>query len=446
MNALDVLLHEDRVGRLERAEQGRLRFRYLDSWIGAEGAPLSLSLPVRSEPFENDDSRPFFGGLLPEGDFLRAVARAFGVSATNPFAVLAAIGGECAGAVSLARVDAEPPTSRAPHWLDASELHQLITDLPRRPLLAGGGEDGLRLSLAGVQDKLPVIFGGGRVGITRGSPPSTHIIKLPDTRFEDMVANEAYCLAIATHAGLDVVDAGARIATGHGSFEPREDDKQYLLVWRYDRLDPEGRGITPASAATYLYPAHARRIHQEDLCQALGVVAEDKYEADGGPGIAACAELIRQHAAAPAVDLLAFVDAVLFNFLIGNHDAHSKNFSLLLEGERARRLSPLYDLISTAAYQGLSRKMAMKIGGEYRPEWVRGRHLERMATDLGMSGPAVRERAEALCDRVLSAREAAATELGSPFEDRPIVRRIHDLISDRVGLLRAACAELVTAR
>lgn len=426
MTALDVFLHDERVGRLERLAQARLRFSYSDAWIGVRGMALSLSLPVRAEPFDDPECRPFFAGLLPEGDFLQAVARAFGVSAANPFAVLEAIGGECAGAVSLSGAGAPPPPSNPPRWLGDSELVDLIEQLPSRPLLAGGDEDGLRLSLAGAQDKLPVVFGGGRIGITRGEPPSTHILKLPDGRFEDMAANEAFCLALASEAGLNAVKAGARVAS-RGAIEPRPDDREYLLVWRYDRAEAE---------------AGTRRIHQEDLCQALSFVSEAKYEADGGPGVADCANLLRRHSAVPAVDLLALLDSLLFNFLIGNHDAHSKNLSLVLEGERAPRLAPLYDLVSTAAYEGLSRKMAMRLGGEYRPEYVRGRHLARLATDLGMAPAAVRDRAESLCERVIGAHDAARAAIPAEFEESPILDRISAVIEKRAKLLRDACAEL----
>ena len=426
MNRLDVYLHTERVGRLERLEQGRLQFTYEPGWLNRAGLALSHSLPPRPEPFDDAGCRPFFAGLLPEGEFLRAVARAFGVSATNPFAVLTAIGGECAGAVSLAPEATPPPATGPPRWLDADELAELIDELPRRPLLAGGSDEGLRLSLAGAQDKLPVIFEGGRLGITRGDPPSTHIIKLPSERFDDMTANEAFCLALARWVGLDAVEAGARIAS-EGAPETGPGDREYLLVARYDREAVNGGG--------------AQRIHQEDLCQALGFVPELKYEADGGPGVAACARHLREHCAAPAVDILSFLDGLIFNFIIGNHDAHSKNLSLVLEGPRSPRLAPFYDLISTAAYEGLSRKMAMKLGGEYRPAYVRGRHLDRSAGDLEMTPTAFRRRAVELCERVEEAIEPARDEIPPEFAVRPVLERVGTEIRGGIKRLREAVAE-----
>lgn len=419
MSKLDVYLREDKVGSLERLAQGQLRFTYASNWTGL---PISLSLSPGPEPFEDDLARPFFAGLLPEGDFLRAVARTFGVSAGNPFALLEAIGGECAGAISLVPMGAELPQELPPRWLEATGLAALIEELPRRPLL--GGEEGLRLSLAGAQDKLPVVFDGGRIGITRGDPPSTHIVKLPPHEFADVVANEAFCLFLARHAGLDAVEAGPRsaelgIVAEHG-------DPEYLLVARYDRATNH----------------EAARIHQEDLCQALGCVPELKYEADGGPSVADCARLLRERCAAPAVDLLTFADALLFNFLVGNNDAHAKNYSLILEGERAPRLAPLYDLVSTEVYEGLSRKMAMKIGGEYRPRYVRARHLERLASDLEMGSKALRDRAIALTERVEANLTPARAELPTEFSDRPVLDRIEAQALSMVENLRAISAEL----
>lgn len=426
MTKLDVYLHSHRVGRLERREQGRLSFAYEPDCLDRGGPALSHSLPLRPEPFDDAGCRPFFAGLLPEGEFLRAVARSFGVSATNAFAVLSAIGGECAGAVSLVPEGASPPHMGSPKWLDESGLADLIDELPSRPLLAGDPDEGLRLSLAGAQDKLPVLFVGGRIGITRGDPPSTHIIKLPSERFDDMTANEGFCLALARRTTLNAVEARPRIASKQ-AFESHSGDREYLLVWRYDReTDQDG----------------TRRIHQEDLCQALGFVPELKYEAEGGPGVAACARHIRAHCAAPAVDLLAFVDALIFNFIIGNRDAHSKNFSLILEGTRSPRLAPLYDLISTISYEGLSRKMAMKLGGEYRADYVRGRHLERLAVDLEMSPRALRGRAMSLSERVEESMGPALEEIPSEFATRPILERVRDRIGTGTKRLRDACDEL----
>ena len=421
MTGLDVYFHRDLVGRLERLPQGRLRFVYEPSWNGEGKAPLSLGLPVRGEAFEDLECRPFFAGLLPEGGFLKAIARAFHVSAENPFSVLAEIGGECAGAVSLASPGVEPPFASAPPptWLGDDELEELLAELPGRPLLFGldDEDEGLRLSLAGAQDKLPVLAGGGGLGITRGDPPSTHIVKRPAPDIDGMVANEAFCMTLASEAGLTAAEA-----------KPiRAGDQEGLLVTRYDRL----------RAGDVVH-----RLHQEDFFQALGYLPEQKYESEGGPGVKACATLLREYSAAPAVDLFAFLDALVFNLLIGNADGHAKNYSLLLEGDGSPRLAPLYDLLSTRVYgRRFGRRMAMKYGGEYRFDRIHGRHLERFAGDLGISAPLARVRIGEFAERVAGNLAAARSRLPEAWQGEEVIDGIEEVIEEAAQRLASAAAE-----
>lgn len=420
MNALDVFLHDRRAGTLERLDNARLRFSYDRDWLGVADAPISLSLPLAEEPYEDPECRPFFSGLLPEGEFLRSIARTFHISADNPFTVLQEIGGECAGAVSLVAPGSEPPSisAPAPEWLSEEQLASLLVELPARPLLAGPEDDeGVRLSLAGTRDKLPILIQGDRTGITRGRPPSNHILKVPPSEIPDLVANEAYCMGLAREVGLSAATASPL----------RAGDVEALLVVRYDR-DQDGSRV--------------RRIHQEDFCQACGRPPELKYEAEGGPGVAECGALIREHVAGPAATLLSFLDALIFNLLIGNADAHSKNYSLLLEGQGAPRLAPLYDLISTRAYgRRLGRKMAMKYGGEYRPEWIRGRHLDLLGDDLGIAPRRVRIRALDLAERVGDLRGEARRRLAAPWADAPVLDAVDGTIDEMVAVLRRAARE-----
>lgn len=423
MTALDVYLHRDRVGRLERLPQAKLEFGYESGWLEAGGAPVSLSLPLRAEPFPDESCRPFFSGLLPEGGFLKAVAKALHVSAENPFSVLEEIGGECAGAVSLMPVGTMPPFERSspPRWLDDEGLARVLAEMPMRPLLVGfeGEDEVLRLSLAGAQNKVGLLSEDGRLAITRGDPPSSHILKKPDLDLPELVANEAYCLNLAREAGLAAIEAEP-VSAG---------DQEGLLVRRYDRVEGGGDGTI-------------RRLHQEDFCQALGFLPEEKYEADGGPGVGACADLLRAHASAPGPELLAFLDALLFNLLIHNADAHSKNYSLLIGEDGSRRLAPLYDLLAVSVYGGrYGRKLAMKYGGEYRPRYVRGRHLDALADDLGVARRTVRRRAGDMTERVVNARVPARAALPERWQQAEVVDRIDGLIDDSTERLRAVAAE-----
>jgi len=175
------------------------------------------------------------------------------------------------------------------------------------------------------------------------------------------------------------------------------DGIDYLLVERYDRtLLPRFPGG----------PLFLKREHQEDFCQALGIVSEKKYQNEGGPSLKQCFDLVREISSAPVLDLQSLLDAVIFNFLIGNNDAHGKNFSFLYSGEypsgRQTRVAPFYDLLCTIYYPELANKMAMKIGGEYVSEKVLPRHFEKMADEAGLGKPMVRRRVPELADIILS--------------------------------------------
>jgi serine/threonine-protein kinase HipA len=410
VNQLAVYLHGVRVGTLERLPQARLRFTYSTEYAQTGGAPVSLSLPLREEPFEDNECGPFFQGLLPEGDFLRAVARVFHVSAENPFAVLAAIGGECAGAISLGPIEGPAPgiVSHPPRWLGEAELRQLLADLPERPLalLDDAEEDeGIRISLAGAHDKIGVLWERERIGLTRGVPASTHILKMPIARVTEPIVDEAYCMALAAAVGLDVAAAEPWAIGEH----------EFLLARRYDR-DPEA---LPDA-----------RLHQEDFSQALGVAPAEKYEGEGGPGVADCAELLWRVSSAPARDVTAFADALLFNFLIAN-----------LDGPEAIRLAPLYVLLCTAVFADTRKKLAMKYGGESRPEYLRRRHLDRLAEALKVKGTLVRRRAERMTELVPTVTDAARSALPVGFQDRPLLGRIIALIDQRRERLAKALAE-----
>jgi serine/threonine-protein kinase HipA len=373
MRTLTVWLHDAPVGTLTE-RSGRLEFSY--EFDLTAGARLSLSMPVREASYEHEACSAFFGGLLPEGQVRTHLARRLGASVDNDFSLLEAVGGECAGAVSLLPPGETPPDPGGYDydWLDEQQLRDLVAELPERPFSIGAGAE-IRLSLAGVHDKLPVFVGpDGRFGLPRGGSPSSHIIKAPIANLRDTVLNECFCLALARRAGLPAVHAEPLVLAG----------QELLLVERYDRATVDGRIV---------------RLHQEDTAQALGVASQAKYEAEGGPGIADIVRLLREHARVPARDIAAFIDAVVFNVLIGNADAHAKNYSLLLDAE-GPRLAPLYDLLSTRVYSGLSRRLSMRIGGRDDSDYLDERHWDAMAKEAGLSAAATRRRVESVATRV----------------------------------------------
>lgn len=216
--------------------------------------------------------------------------------------------------------------------------------------------------------------------------PTTHILKPASPDFEGLIENEALCMRLALEIGLDA----AKVALG------RVEGLDYLLIERYDRYEERASDGTRT----------LRRLHQEDFCQALGHPPNQKYQNEGGPSLKECFDLVRGVSSAPVLDLRAMLDAVVFNYLIGNHDAHGKNFSLLrrpnARGAVQTRLAPLYDLVCTTAYGQLSNKMAMKIGGEYESARVLPRHFERFAEEAGLAPRLATGRVPEMAERILA--------------------------------------------
>lgn len=384
--SLTVFLKESRVGTLEQDDYGALWFAYSPEYLAAESpVALSASLPLRSERFKQREARPFFAGLLPEEDVRRLTARALGVSDRNDFSILERIGAECAGAVSLL-MEGETPNNTSGEYslMDETQFAAKLRELPRRPLLAG--DEGIRLSLAGAQNKVAIKIENGEFLLPMNGAASTHIIKPESAHYHGLVENEFFCMRLAANTGLDV----ASVELGNA------DGISFLQVARYDRKG-EGRDL--------------ERIHQEDFCQALGIVPERKYQQEQGPGLKECFTLIRQISSVSGPDVLKLFDAVVFNYLIGNCDAHGKNFSILYHGSEAR-LAPLYDLVSTEVYPEVSKSMAMKIGGEKFAERVYAREWREFFADAGLgASPAIR-RIKALAAKVKVEAEKIETLAG----------------------------------
>jgi len=403
MNTLTVYLHSEPVGSLEQDAGGHLRFTYAPDWLERDDAtPLSRILPLSPDPYENKHARPFFAGILPEEGPRAAIARLLGISESNDFALLERIGGECAGAVSLLPEGRQPlHAENRTRGLDEQELVAIIHELPRRPLLAG--EEGVRLSLAGAQDKLPVVVDADVIALPLGNTPSTHIIKPEPERFPGLVANEAFCMNLARRVGLDVPETRTRTIGG----------KPCIVVTRYDREAG---------------PAGTVRLHQEDLCQALGRPPERKYQQEGGPTVRECVALLREWSTTPVLDILAFVDALIFNVLIGNADAHGKNYAMMYAAGR-RRLAPLYDLVSTIAWPELSTRLAMNIGHGKSVNDINPAHFKRLAEECDLGWPMVRERIGDLAGRTMDVVKAMESIGNAPTPD--LSARIADAIQNR---------------
>jgi serine/threonine-protein kinase HipA len=410
--ALSVWWSDAIVGTLRLDVEGGMVFEYDAAWLAdTSKPPLSMSLPKRPGAFKRRACRPFFAGLLPEEGQLEAVARKLGLTKTNDFGLLEALGGDVAGALTLwPPGDAPPaPDDSDPKPLDDDDLASLLEALPSRPLLAG--QEGLRLSLAGAQAKLPVVVVGGRIALPVRGQPTTHILKPPIQRFPATTENEALMMGVARAVGLSVATVEAR-AVSH---------KPYVLVTRYDRRVDDSGSVS--------------RLHQEDFCQAMGIPPEQKYAAEGGPTFKKSFELLRGVATRPAVEVLKLLDAAIFNAIIGNADAHGKNFSLLYrDGEIV--LAPLYDLVCTVAYEDLSTRFAMKFAKAATLDEITRKTWTAFSADAGLGATYVRRRVKELADAVRAAAPAEAEALGETDLDRRALANFTSVVRTRAEQVR----------
>jgi serine/threonine-protein kinase HipA len=412
-DSLAVLLDDAVAGSITRLDQGRLRFDYDDEYRQRSAAtPLSVSMPpsIRSHP--DSDISPWLWGLLPDNErVLARWARDFQVPA-KPFSLLSTpIGHDCAGAVRFASVGEALQVLAKPGkvtWLTDEEVAQRLRELRQDTTAWLGREFTGQFSLAGAQAKTALLLKDGRWGVPTGSAATSHILKPAVQGFDDHDLNEHLCLDAARRAGLIV--ARTRVA--------RFGDESAIVIDRYDRRIVDGELV---------------RIHQEDTCQALDIPPDRKYQSEGGPSAHDLAALFRTvmppRAAEDAV--WRFLDALIWNWLIAGTDAHAKNYSLLLSGGDVR-LAPLYDIASALPYDKHERdlKFAMKIGGDYRV-YPHRNTWEKAAADLGLSAGAVLERVVRLAHVAPDAFADAANEPDVVALDRPLPRRLVDLVADR---------------
>ena len=402
MTTLFVYREQDRLGKLSLDAKGLFVFQYEREWLQRpNNFPLSLSLPLQEARFEKDRSRLFFSNLLPEGKVRRLLAAKLGISPGNDFNLLEAIGGDCAGALTLLPENTVQSAVGGYRPLPPEELDRIIESMPRRALLAA--EEGVRLSLAGAQHKLPVHYADDGLFLPEGSFASSHILKPQIPHIEDSVFNETFCMMLAGRMGLSVAKP-LIMSTGKN---------WYYLVERYDRIVRSGEPV--------------RRLHQEDFCQALGHKPDRKYENEGGPNFQGCFRLLETKSSQPAADKKRLLQWAIFNFLIGNADAHGKNISLLISAE-GLRLAPFYDLMSTMVYPDLSGKMAMKIGGRYEHDKIFRRHWEQFAGVAGVKPDFVLQMLREMTASLPHQADALFAQWPQFFRERNIILKIHSMI------------------
>lgn len=413
---LAVFLDGLRVGTLFQTDQGNLTFTYDDEYRrGRAATPLSLSLPLVRAEHRNRPTRAFLQGLLPDSaGRLTDLAREFGVSPRNPFALLAHMGRDAAGAVQIlpeGEAGADAASRRGEvNILSDEDFADLVADLiSNQDTWGRRGNANARWSLPGAQPKVALFrTASGGWAVPQDSTPTTHIVKPAVPPYSDHHINEFMTMAAARQLGLIVADDFI-VTTTRG-------DHAFVSV-RYDRRQVDGVW---------------HRLHQEDLCQAMAVPPEKKYQADGGPGIATIAQFLTSNAdATDARDNASrFFDAVVFNVAALGTDAHAKNYSLLLDGDRVT-LAPLYDLGSHAPYpvrgDALAR-LAMSVEGEYRAASINTLSLARTGRRLGLQEARAFDRATEITSGVVDAFGAAAELARTQLGEHEFIERMQDSI------------------
>ena len=345
MESLEVYLNDCKAGCLIN-ENGSLSFAYDEVYLSLdERVPISFALPLRKDSYNHNEIEPILSNLLPDDIIRTRIGQILKIPRENTFVSFFSPGTTSVGN-------------------DVCEFRQLTDDeagavldnLEKRPLDIG--EEGFRISGAGAQDKLIACVSGNSVSLPLFGTPSTHIIKTEIRNYPGSVENEWYSMSLAAACGLRVASSAIALIGG----------KRRFVSKRYDRVDIDGR---------------TQRLHQEDFCQMMRIDPGMKYEVLGGPGIVSSYLLLRKLSVS-ASDLLEFIDRVIFNFLIGNGDAHGKNFSVVYH-DGVATLAPMYDVMSTAVYPDVGKRMAMKIDDEYSFKWITAGKFLRMASKIGVS-------------------------------------------------------------
>jgi serine/threonine-protein kinase HipA len=395
------------VGHVDVAADGALSLRYGERWLQTAGAfPLSVTMPLRAEPYSSEIISPWLANLLPEEEQLQVLTRSLGLDQADVLAVLKEIGGDTAGALSFGEPAdrsrwAYAPLAQFYSTDDAEEaLERHFADLGRRPFLVG--EEGVRQSLAGGQKKSALaVLGPDGVPVLRlpgpedvlaiplNGAPSTLIVKPDNPNLPGITENEVWCLRMGQAVGIEAAQATILKASGRTA----------IGVLRYDRrLGRNGQVL---------------RLHQEDFAQANGFPPGRKYERGTRRGLD-LKTLLETGRYVSATDALALLDQVIFNILVANTDAHAKNYSLILPVGASPRLAPLYDVSSMLSWPHVVQTLAQNIAGKRRtPDAIAARHWEAVAREIGYRPTDVRNRVQALVDQLVASRVPVTAEVAA---------------------------------
>lgn len=422
-DSLVVVANQKRLG-VVTFQANRLGFCYDKEWQHWERAfPLSVSMPLPEREHGHEVVEAFLWGLLPDNQrILDEWGRRFHVSSRNAFRLLQHVGEDCAGAIQFVEPERESELINQKYreevdWIGDDDLVERLKLVQRDHGAQRTSQDRGQFSLAGAQPKIALYQSpvDGRWGVPYGMTPTTHILKPASSEFGGFAENEHFCLVLANRVGLRTTQSRVILA----------DTIPTIVVKRYDRLYKNGVCL---------------RVHQEDMCQALGVLPDRKYQSDGGPGVEQIGQLIRDVSDSAHEDVLTFVKSLIFNFLISGTDAHAKNYSILLAPQSHIRLAPLYDLASSLPYpQSISSfkaRMAMKIGGEYKIMAIKKRHWEACAKDVNLRWSTFQELFQAVAGDILKHAPIVLDELTEIGLQHTVLATLSEGLVERVRLFQ----------
>ncbi|HEY0618485.1 MAG TPA: HipA domain-containing protein [Kribbella sp.] len=417
MSELCLLLGDEVAGTVTRPAGGKLAFTYDQKYMAKNSpTPVSVSMPTQIASHADNHITPWLWGLLPDNEaVLNRWSRAFHVSSSSAFSLLATpLGEDCPGAVRLVSPDRTQaiqnrPDDTAVEWLTEAQVAQRLRDLKADNTAWLGAGNAGRFSLAGAQAKTALLRDGDRWGDPHGTTATSHILKPAIEGLDNHDLNEHLCLFAMRAAGLLAVRSRVE----------RFEDQTAVVVARYDRVVRDGRQL---------------RLHQEDICQALGVHPVRKYQNEGGPGPREIAALFRRvmPRSAALTATQAFLDALVWNWVIAGTDAHAKNYSLLLLRNQVR-LAPFYDVASALPYEAIPEekmRLAMNFGTGHRVNpgsspWA------RLAADLQLSEEEIRGRASRIVAAAPEAFSVAAADADVRSLQSSLPERMTELVSDR---------------
>jgi serine/threonine-protein kinase HipA len=403
-DGLNVWSDQQLVGYLWRNTQGLIGFRYEEEWLAQGEFAISHTLPLQQEDFTPDEglAHRFFANLLPEGGVRDQIVRDLKIANTD-FDLLRAIGGECAGALSIFQAEHQPSKEHEYHKVSDEELANLVAR--RGQVYTWAANERPRLSLAGAQDKCPILVKDDTYWLPKKESPSSHILKFELSDYRHLPAYETFTTLLAGAIGLPVVDIQLRSIA----------NTNYALIERYDRHPLENSRIA--------------RLHQEDFCQALGFGHERKYQEHGGPTFADCYRLIQEVSTDPANDVQHLLRWQAFNVLAGNSDGHAKNLSLLHQANGEIRLAPFYDLVCTRAIERIDYHLAFSVGDERNPGIITLKHWDTLARQCGLRPQFLQGQVQDIATSLLENLQPVRAKFENLYGEYAALQRIEQVVT-----------------